>query len=102
MYGVDLVGVDIVKNHPTLFRGPGGHLAPPAGSTKVLKVVRPVLQEFVVNTIYYQSWKSWSDTPLRSKTPVKTPKIPPNRPKLKKTRKSSEWRHIYGILCPKN
>ena len=35
MYGVDLVGIEIVKNNPTATGGPGGRPAPPrpAGQT---------------------------------------------------------------------
>ena len=35
MAGVDLVGVRIVKNHPTVTGGPGGRLAPLACGIQV-------------------------------------------------------------------
>ena len=36
-------------------------------------------------------------TTCRLEGNAKKPNLPPNRPKVKKTQKSSEWRHIHRV-----
>ena len=100
--GVDLVGVEIIKNNPTATGGPGGgRPCPPRPAGQIVGVwVQPILTKTVKNTIYCQ----WPSNPGRthfstvsmnnSKKPKFTLEIGKN---VKKHKKSSEWRHIHRI-----
>ena len=55
-----------------------------------------ILRGKVRITIHYRLWRGKIPRTSNLDTLHKKPKIPPNRPKTEKTRKSSEWRHITG------
>ena len=102
MPGVDLVGVEILKNHLATTGGPGGRPSPPglgfpSLTLRVDKIDMNCSKYNPLSTV-----KVLSTRTSNMDTILKKPKIDLIRPKRKKTWKSSEWRHIHRFGCPKN
>ena len=68
MAQVDIVGVEIVKNHPSLTGGPGGRLTPPACGSHNWRFVRPVSAQNVHTTSRYRSAKYCPPNSSNTKT----------------------------------
>ena len=54
MAGIDLVGVGIIKNHPSPTRGSGGAPSPPAMEVERRGVGGQFQQKLFAGTIYYR------------------------------------------------
>ena len=50
----------------------------------------------------YRLVEYWLDNSSNTETCRKKPKLPPKRPNVEKTQKSSEWRHIHTVNYPTN